>query len=389
MRLPTTDFRRGHAADMKILFVDATNAYDARTSSVGPMGGTQSAIAHLAVALARAGVGVIVANRLTADVTDQGVDWVSLVRIQQGFAAYLHAQGVTHLVAAGTAALATLRAKVAWGGAWVLWNHHWIDQPATALLADAAVRDNWDAFVSISEFQHAGMARAFALPPERHWILRNAISPHFANLFSGWDEFRAARQPRTTTRWVYSSTPFRGLDVLAVAWRRLNANPRWSCTAVSGMQLYGGSDAPFETLFATIAATPGMTRLEPMGQAALARVLAEHDFWSYPCTFPETSCISALEAVAAGLYPVTTALGALPETLEGWGTFVAPDGDRLVERWCEAALAQARIRDVDRGAWLQAAWTQRERVVRDWNWRRRAREWIACLDRVRGRAPIH
>ena len=123
-----------------------------------------------------------------------------------------------------------------------------------------------------------------------------------------------------------------------------------------------------------------------MGQAALARVLAEHDFWAYPCTFIETSCISALEAVAAGLYPVTTTLGALPETLAGWGTFVSADGEMLVERWCDAVMVQARVRDADRVAWLHANWTHRERVVRDWNWDRRAREWIACLDRVAGRA---
>jgi len=76
----------------------------------------------------------------------------------------------------------------------------------------------------------------------------------------------------------------------------------------------------------------------------------------------------------------------LPETLARWGTFVSPDGEMLVERWCDAVMAQARVRDANRVAWLHANWTQRERVVRDWNWDRRAREWIACLDRVAGRA---
>ncbi len=371
---------------MKILFVDATAAYGARTSSDAPLGGTQSSVIHLAVALARAGVPVVVANRRTDDATDDGVAWVSLARFQSSFAHHLHAEGVTHLVVAGSPAVSTLRPKVAWDGPWLLWNQHWIDQPALAALADPAVRDGWDGIVSISEFQHSGVARAFSVPPERHWILRNAISPHFARLFSGWDDFRAARERRTGARFVYSSTPFRGLNVLAAAWQRLGATPGWSCTAVSGMQLYGHSDEAFAPLFALLADTPGMIRREPMGQAALARVLADHDFWAYPCTFPETSCISALEAVAAGLYPVTTALGALPETLEGWGSFVAPDGEALVERWCEAALAQARLRDADRSGWLAAAWARRERVVRDWNWDRRAREWIACLEAVRPRA---
>jgi glycosyltransferase involved in cell wall biosynthesis len=372
---------------MKILFVDPLGSYGARTSSEEALGGTQSAVTYLALALARAGVGVIVANRRSDDAVEQDVAWMSLARLQQDFAARLHAQEVTHLVVVSAPTVASLRPRIAWNGPWVLWNHHWIDQPALAPLSDPRVCGEWDAFVSLSAFHHQGMTRAFGLPAHRHFILRNAIAPHFASLFADWDDFRAAREGRATTRFVYTSAPFRGLDVLAQAWRTLGTHAGWSCTAISGMQLYrrGDDDASFAALFADVAGTPGMTRLPPMGQAALARVLAEHDFWGYPCTFVETSCISALEAVAAGLHPVTTSLGALPETLEGWGSFVSVQDD-LAARWSAAATTSAERRDQWRIAWLRAAWERRERVLREWTWERRAQEWIACLDTLVPRA---
>src|SRR5215831_5480975 len=75
-----------------------------------------------------------------------------------------------------------------------------------------------------------------------------------------------------------------------------------------------------------------------------SRACAEHDFWAYPCTWIETSCISALEAIAAGLYPLTTHLGALPETLEGFASFVVHAGPGLASRWTRAVREQVEIR---------------------------------------------
>ncbi len=221
---------------MKILFLDPLGSYGARTCADEPLGGTQSAVTYLALALARAGVGVMVANRRADDVLEERIAWRNLARMQQRFAATLHDEGVTHLVVVSSANLSALRPRIAWNGPWILWNHHWTDQPSLAALGDPAVRDGWDAVVSVSATHHAGMERAFQLRPERHWIMRNALGPHFARLFADWDEFRLQREHRATTRFVYTSTPFRGLDVLAAAWGDLGARRHWSCTVVSGMQ---------------------------------------------------------------------------------------------------------------------------------------------------------
>jgi glycosyltransferase involved in cell wall biosynthesis len=359
---------------MHVLFIDPQRAYGARTSSEAPLGGSESAVTYLALALAQIGVRVTVANRRDDDVFEEGVAWRSLAAAQRQFAAFLAAQQVSEIVVLNASGVAALRDKVDWQGRWILWNHHWIDQSGVAALADPALRARWDLVVSVSEFHHRGMEKAFALDPARHVILRNAIAPHFAALWPDRDAFARDRAVEDPTRFIYTSTPFRGLDVLVDAWSQAPPST-WSCTVVSGMSLYGEADAQFASLFARVRATTRIQHVAPIGQRALAQLLARHDFWAYPCTWIETSCISALEAVAAGLYPLTTGLGALPETLGGFGTLLAPETSDLAGRWRAAAEAAVERRKRDPAAWIEALWNARARVVAEWQWSRRAQQW--------------
>ena len=58
----------------------------------------------------------------------------------------------------------------------------------------------------------------------------------------------------------------------------------------------------------------------------------------YPSIWEETSCISAIESMAAGLYTIVTNLGALPETCSEFGIYVPYDNNhrRLAFKFAQA-----------------------------------------------------
>ena len=86
------------------------------------------------------------------------------------------------------------------------------DQPAMQPLQAAAVRDLFHGFALVSDWQRQCYARQFALDPGRCQVLRNAAGPPFVELFAdGHAAWAAKTWPPLL---AYTSTPFRGLDLL-------------------------------------------------------------------------------------------------------------------------------------------------------------------------------
>src|SRR5262249_11538193 len=121
----------------------------------------------------------------------------------------------------------------------------------------------------------------------------------------------------------------------------------------------------------------GVEYVGPLPQAALAKAVAAADVHAYPCTFPETACIAAMEAMAAGAMIVTTRLGALEETTAGHAFLLGPaeDGRPLADRY--AAFLSRRLLDATEGpapvAGRLAA--QRAHALEHYRWDKRAAEW--------------
>ena len=59
-----------------------------------------------------------------------------------------------------------------------------------------------------------------------------------------------------------------------------------------------------------------------MNQDELAKEFLSAGVWAYPTTFLEVSCITAMEAMAAGCAILTSDCGALPETVGDRGILV-------------------------------------------------------------------
>ncbi|MBV9548374.1 MAG: glycosyltransferase [Alphaproteobacteria bacterium] len=251
----------------------------------------------------------------------------------------------------------------------IAWLHALPDQAAMQPLAGAA--ETIDCAVLVSEYQR----RAVRFAGTSH-VIGNGIAPAFENLFSSADELLAAKQNRA----AYITTPFRGLAVLTKAFGQ--ARLATELDVWSGMRVYQGDDAPFAELYEVARATPRLRLHQPIGQSALARCLKPVAFLFYPSIFFETYCISALEAIAAGLKVVTTDLGALRETTLGFADLVPAAGlsyAELIRSFAARMEATEAEFLADPRAWAEERFAQSREVVRRCNWQVRAREWEGFL----------
>jgi glycosyltransferase involved in cell wall biosynthesis len=75
-------------------------------------------------------------------------------------------------------------------------------------------------------------------------------------------------------------------------------------------------------------------------QKTLAREYLASGVWAYPTGFSETSCISAMEAHAAGLRMVTSPVAALNETVGNRGVMIPgyPLSDDYQKRFVDAVV---------------------------------------------------
>jgi glycosyltransferase involved in cell wall biosynthesis len=309
---------------MRLCFIDLMPwDYDADTPYERPLGGMQSAACHLTAALAAAGHEVALATRTTRPGRRRGVECLSLDR----------REGVERLrgtrwdaAVSLTAIPGPVRDLMPAGVPLFLWTGHAEDQPAVQCLGDPAVRDGWDGVVLASEWQRGRYRERFGLVGWRTAVLRYAIAPAFENLFADADALARAKR-NDPLLLAYTSTPFRGLDLLAGMFPLIPRPCRLRVFSDMGTYLTGPSDSQFQALYDQCRNTPGIEHAGTLAQPELAEALSAVSILAYPCTFPETGCIAALEAMAAGCAVVASDLGALAETTAGHALLVDPGED--------------------------------------------------------------
>ena len=130
--------------------------------------------------------------------------------------------------------------------------------------------------------------------------------------------------------------------------------------------------------------TKGIVYRGSISNEELRAELPEFDIFAYPCTFEETSCIAVIEALSAGLSVITSNIGALPETTEGWATMYPYLMDSSKHAEVFAALLQKEIEAVKKGKHLEQQTTI---YAPRWNWEERIKEWINFLDTLNQQEP--
>lgn len=213
----------------------------------------------------------------------------------------------------------------------LLWCHdvHFGDMltPARALRWHRIIAlSNWHKRILLNTYSAGQPALIARLQPEDVVVTRNGIDP---------EQFTVGvvRNPK---RVVYSSSPDRGLYTLLTMWPTIrSAVPdaelhiyygfeNWEKSVAAGVR----TDHPWLSaemlaeIKRTIATTPGVTMHGRVSPSALAVEFMSSGVWAYPTWFSETSCITAMQAQAAGLYCIATPVAALNETVGHVGELI-------------------------------------------------------------------
>lgn len=234
-------------------------------------------------------------------------------------------------------------------------------QPYTRGLGDKRVAEHLDGLLAVSEWHANTLCEASGFPRSKAWVLGNGIEP---SLFEG-------EEPRVRKRLIYSSVPYRGLQLMTeILPRLIELHPDLEFHCFSGFRVYQdhvseGDRGEFERVLAQLRRFPQFHAHGNVTQTQLAREMMRSSILCYPNTFEETSCITALEAQGAGCAIVTSAFGALPETVGQAGMLIGgePGTPAYLERFVgavdtlltdEAALercAEAGRTQVERHTW--------------------------------------
>lgn len=196
---------------------------------------------------------------------------------------------------------------------------------------------------------------------------------------NGIDEslFNVSNFKKIRGRCVYTTTPFRGLDVLLKIWPMIKHRVPWATLNVySSMGIYGlinGNDT--KRLFRIARGLEGVTLCKPITQDKLAKVLLEADVMLYPNHFFETSCITVMESIKAKTPIITTNFGALPETvLPDEGILIPAEDDQYEELFIEAAVKMLTDKE------FRLSFCQDNR---DMSWEVIAKEWDVIFRRTK------
>lgn len=215
----------------------------------------------------------------------------------------------------------------------ILWLQDLPQDPASAPLVDKSYRTRFNHIVFCSHWQQQQYAQVLGIPYQEGLVIKNAI-PHRAPTLP-------KPRPDGKLRFIYTSTPHRGLAVLAAAAEVLAAERQdWELHVYSSLNIYGWHDADkqFEPLYDSLRKNPCVTYHGSVSNAEVRDALDVANVFVYPSIYAETSCMAIQEAMMAGCLAITTNYGALPETCGEWAWMLGYDErpEVLVSRTLDA-----------------------------------------------------
>jgi glycosyltransferase involved in cell wall biosynthesis len=193
----------------------------------------------------------------------------------------------------------------------ILWQKNsWDQGNLINWFQDKSNHNKYDWYVFNSNWNFEQFIKKFELPTEKCLVIKNGIE----NI----EPVPTIYKKGEPIKIIHHCTPWRGLSVLLGA-MQLIRNPLISLDVYSSTEVYGKAfhdhnDHHYHDLYNQAKELPNVNYIGYKPNNYIKENLKDYRLFVYPSIWEETSCISLLEAMAAGLYCVTTNYGALYET---------------------------------------------------------------------------
>ena len=260
----------------------------------------------------------------------------------------------------------------------ILWAHHAYDQPVFVNFDHNTVNH----IVSPSQWNRDQLVKYHNVPEYKISVIPNGV----ADIFSYSDN--------KTKTMIYTSIPYKGLEVLARIIPKIHqVHPDTKFKIFSSMSLYGPSNDQFINIYDHLKTLPYVEYSAAVDQAELVPHYQEAAFFIHPNIWEETFCVSMVEAMKSGAYPIITNIGALAEVAGENNASVVPiDGtptskgyqvtEDFMNSFADACCLALDYYDKDQEYYHKVSKIISDQVSEKYNWKKIAEQWKTLISNI-------
>ena len=257
----------------------------------------------------------------------------------------------------------------------ILWQKNSWDQPnLQEFFGNKARHKEYDWYVFNSHWNYEKFRYFFDIPTERSVVIKNGTN-NFPK--------RKIYKQGEPIKILHHNTPWRGLNVVLRAMQEIK-NPNITLDVYSSTQVYGDAfkkqqDEQFQPLYDQAKELPNVNYIGYKPNEYILEHITDYDLYVYPSIFEETSCVSALEALAAGVHVITNNFGALYETCAEWPVYVSYNTNYEAMAKDTAAAIEVAASYLHEDFIQDHLEEQQKFYKRFYNWQKKGMEWTSFL----------
>ena len=285
----------------------------------------------------------------------------------------------------------------------IIWAHDNCDQMGHKDLPQHV--DKVDGIVCVSNWEREQFIKYNRAPAEKLHVIPNGVH----------EMFRPSGKPKSKTC-IFFSAPHKGVAPLVPIWKEvIKHHPDAKLKVFSSMSLYGDiqpgegdnetvtgpnglEPSPFISVYKELKELPGVEYSPCIDREELLSHIQDAAFYIHPNVWEETFCVSLAEAMSCGCFPITTGMGALPETSNWMGKYIPMSGQNTLRGWipdetfhknfAEEVIRALSAFDKVRDEYNDISKKISMYATKNYNWKIISNKWKYYIDVITKKIPI-